>query len=623
MALKIRTVMTYPLTGAVDFAITFEYLARKFVTVTLIGKDRKELVLNQDYRFTTKTQITTTRTWTAADGYDSIEIRRYTSATDRLVDFADGSILRAYDLNIAQIQTLHVAEEARDLTADTIGVNNDGHLDARGRRIVNVANPVDDGDAVNLRSLKVWNDSALNSANRAKQEADRANTEAVSSWQARNASEQFRNEAGEHRRVAESAKDQAISARDVAVSARDTAGTYRTEAASSANKSETARDKAQQWAENNPDAPVVQGHFSAKHWQHYSKVEADRAKREADRADVEASKLGNMNNLAANIENASTDPNIVIFKGQVVSRGNLMAATNLREEPSVGSWWGTQSLMSAVEVNGRKRMLTQLYSEGTAGADDRKTTLVTHEYDANESIGRSSYAHLLHNESRWWSRQHGALGYQTGWDDPTSSRRAPYWIDDVANNDGGWVPALSVHTRATGGYPVRATQGLISRGPSAWADYGFRLRGDGLNASTFFLTMGANIQCWTTGYDGVQANFEFAKNPVSDIRLKDITGKVDESKCLNNIERMNFVEFTFKRDANKQVRRGVIAQEVQKIDPQYTSLSVMEATNETPRVETLQLDLTPMTLDALAAIKELSSQVKELKAELKQLKEAK
>ncbi|UUB18485.1 non-contractile tail fiber protein [Salmonella phage vB_SalS_PC192] len=205
MALKIRTVMTYPLTGAVNFAITFEYLARKFVTVTLIGKDRKELVLNQDYRFTTKTQITTTRTWTAADGYDSIEIRRYTSATDRLVDFADGSILRAYDLNIAQIQTLHVAEEARDLTADTIGVNNDGHLDARGRRIVNVADAKDDFDAVNLNQVKRWDGSALNSANRAAASEQNALTY-------RNDAERFKNEANSFRDSAETSKNLAQTA---------------------------------------------------------------------------------------------------------------------------------------------------------------------------------------------------------------------------------------------------------------------------------------------------------------------------------------------------------------------------------------------------------------------------
>lgn len=179
MAAVIKTVVTYPLNGSiVDFNIPFEYLARKFVTVTLIGETRKELVLNQDYRFTTKNQVTTTKAWGPADGYTLIEVRRFTSATDRLVDFADGSILRAYDLNISQVQTLHVAEEARDLTADTIGVNNDGNLDARGRRIVNVADPVDDFDALNLGTVKAWNNSAYQSYVKAQQEADRSRDEA-------------------------------------------------------------------------------------------------------------------------------------------------------------------------------------------------------------------------------------------------------------------------------------------------------------------------------------------------------------------------------------------------------------------------------------------------------------
>lgn len=237
MANKISTVRTYPLNGAVDFTITFEYLARKFVKVTLIGKDRKELVLNQDYRFTTKTQITTSRAWTAADGYQMIEIRRFTSASDRLVDFADGSILRAYDLNISQIQTLHVAEEARDLTADTIGVNNDGHLDARGRRIVNLANAVDDRDAVPLGQLKTMNQN---------------------SWQARNEASQFRNEAETFRNQAEGFKNEsstnatntnqwryeAKGFRDEAEQFKNTSGQYADAASSSAGNAKDSEDEA-------------------------------------------------------------------------------------------------------------------------------------------------------------------------------------------------------------------------------------------------------------------------------------------------------------------------------------------------------------------------------------------
>lgn len=276
MANKISTVRTYPLNGAVNFTITFEYLARKFVQVTLIGKDRKELVLNQDYRFTAKTQITTSRTWTSADGYHMIEIRRLTSATDRLVDFADGSILRAYDLNISQIQTLHVAEEARDLTADTIGVNNDGHLDARGRRIVNLADGVYDGDAISVGQVKRMNQN---------------------SWQARNEALQFRNEAETFRNQAEGFKTES--------------GTSATKTNQWRNEAEGFRDEAEQFkntatqqatASANSAAAAHQSEVNASASAAASANSATLAEQQADRAELEADKLGNWNKLAGSID---------------------------------------------------------------------------------------------------------------------------------------------------------------------------------------------------------------------------------------------------------------------------------------------------------------------------------
>lgn len=306
MALKLRTVMTYPLNGStVDFSITFEYLARKFVSVTLIGKDRKELVLNQDFRFTTKTQITTTNAWSPSDGYTMIEIRRYTSATDRLVDFADGSILRAYDLNIAQIQTLHVAEEARDLTADTVGVNNDGHLDSRGRRIVNVADPVEGGDAVNLRTIKSWNDSAFNSMNAAKVSENNAKASEIRSVQAETRSVQ--------------AETRSITAE---------------------TNSKDSETMAKKWAVNPIGEIVVNNMFSSFHYANQANLSAGAAKtsannsassasasassavaskNEADRAKIEADKLGNMNDLVGTIESVDKVTNTVTFKGLAVS----------------------------------------------------------------------------------------------------------------------------------------------------------------------------------------------------------------------------------------------------------------------------------------------------------------
>lgn len=623
MALKIRTVMTYPLTGAVDFAITFEYLARKFVTVTLIGKDRKELVLNQDYRFTTKTQITTTRTWTAADGYDSIEIRRHTSVTDRLVDFADGSILRAYDLNIAQIQTLHVAEEARDLTADTIGVNNDGHLDARGRRIVNVANPVDDGDAVNLRSIKTWNDSALNSANRAEQK--------------RNEAEQFRNEAGEHRNVAESAKDKAIAAQGAAESAKDQAITAK-------NQSEEARDLAagsrneslrfseesnqymawsKKWAVNPVDDVVADGEFSAKHWQHYSKVEADKSKSEADRAKSEADKLGNMNALAESIE--TVQDGSVFWKNHVRTKsGHVYAERWSDTEPGLNEYYTSSALIATYRIGGIERLTATLYAEGTWGqAATERTTLSIISRNAGNGLTGGAYFHFYPTGS-FYSKTHSAMGWEGGWGDVSSEpSRAPFQVTDVINNNTGFVPAVTCYSSSTGGYPVRYTNGIISNGPNRWADVVLaRMEGDNNTSATYQCQMNGGLSAWLSGPGGVTSWITFTQEAQSDARLKTVHGKLDTKDALRNIEAMNFVKFTFNSDDKAEVRRGVIAQELLKIDPQYVHNRVYNMGGGETK-EILQLDMTPMTLDALAAIQELSAQVKELKAELKQLKEAK
>ena len=99
-----------------DFTVPFDYLKKSFVTVrlgtgnTLTGGDYGDT--GSDYYFLDKTTI---RLKVAPASGESLTIRRYTSATERVVTFKDASILKATDLDTSQVQALHIAEEGRDI----------------------------------------------------------------------------------------------------------------------------------------------------------------------------------------------------------------------------------------------------------------------------------------------------------------------------------------------------------------------------------------------------------------------------------------------------------------------------------------------------------------------------
>lgn len=153
------TIANYQGNGSTtDFNVPFDYLAKKFVKVTVDSREK----LGGDYGDTTKDYFfvdkTTIRFNTAPASGTEIIIRRYTSATDRIVSFKDASVLKARDLDASAIQTIHIAEEGRDIINDALIVDKEGNWDARGHRIVNVGDPIDDNDAV---SLKFYKDDAM------------------------------------------------------------------------------------------------------------------------------------------------------------------------------------------------------------------------------------------------------------------------------------------------------------------------------------------------------------------------------------------------------------------------------------------------------------------------------
>ncbi len=149
------------------YLVPFQYLNLNHVSVSING------IPYTDYDLISEQQVQL-RDPPAVGSI--VDIRRSTPASTRFVDFVNGSVLTEADLDLSALQLLYVAQEAHDYATNGIFTNVDGGLDAAGRRIKNVADPVDPSDTV----TKQWAETAT-SSQVAKTAADRAAVEAIHS----------------------------------------------------------------------------------------------------------------------------------------------------------------------------------------------------------------------------------------------------------------------------------------------------------------------------------------------------------------------------------------------------------------------------------------------------------
>ena len=99
-----------------------------------------------------------------------IRIERQTPTDARLVDFTDGSVLTEADLDQSADQNFFIAQETSDANQSAMTIDTDDKFDAQSKVIKNVANPVNNNDAVNKTYLEnTWlstaNKTALTTVN--------------------------------------------------------------------------------------------------------------------------------------------------------------------------------------------------------------------------------------------------------------------------------------------------------------------------------------------------------------------------------------------------------------------------------------------------------------------------
>ena len=121
------------------FSFSFSYIAKSHV---------KAYVDNvEDTGITFPTDSSITLSSTPANGA-VVLIQRVTPTDARLVDFQDGSVLTSADLDQSADQNFNIAQETKDEVQSKLGTDASDRFDANNKRIINVANPVDNQDAV-------------------------------------------------------------------------------------------------------------------------------------------------------------------------------------------------------------------------------------------------------------------------------------------------------------------------------------------------------------------------------------------------------------------------------------------------------------------------------------------
>lgn len=138
-----------------EYTFAFEVLDDSHIEVT---KNGVALVNPTDFSVNVDTGTVILTTPPSVD--DVLLIRRVTPRTDLVVEFVDAARELAQNLNKALKQPLYVIEETEEAGGGALSLNEAGHYDAGGKRIVNLAEPLNDADA----ATKSYTDEAIDSA---------------------------------------------------------------------------------------------------------------------------------------------------------------------------------------------------------------------------------------------------------------------------------------------------------------------------------------------------------------------------------------------------------------------------------------------------------------------------
>lgn len=148
---------------------------------------------------------------------------------------------------------------------------------------------------------------------------------------------------------------------------------------------------------------------------------------------------------------------------------------------------------------------------------------------------------------------------------------APFYAETTTNNDGGYSPVVAGGTRASTGYDIRYSFGAISGGTGTWPRAAIHMLGDATHHRAFEFFVDGRIYAWDNANQWGGA-FEFQRVATSDRDLKKDIEYNDGKASFDNIMKFKPSTFVYKSDKYNRMRRGVIAQDLYEIDPEYVRI---------------------------------------------------
>lgn len=171
---------------------------------------------------------------------------------------------------------------------------------------------------------------------------------------------------------------------------------------------------------------------------------------------------------------------------------------------------------------------------------------------------------------------------------------------------------INIFSSIDTGYPTKTGFGAYSPGSDDFAKGLIYVNGDGGFFSRYLFDHFGQISGTTK--DG---QFSYTKNGASDERIKREIRDISPEKAISVIKGLNFKSFIYTNDEQERVRRGVIAQQAEKVEPLYVKTRKYPGMKEgDPEIEQKELDTTPMLLDTMQVVQDLLKRIEVLEAKL-------